>query len=404
MTAHPDWPHRTLDVPALRAAGHRPKPFREFVLKIHQQCNLACDYCYVYELADRTWRDRPRRMGEAIWRRTAERIAEHAETHGLTDVGVVLHGGEPLLAGMDWLKPLVRHLRATMGGSVTLRIGMQTNGTLLAVSTLVTLRQLGIRVGISLDGTAIGHDRHRVYRHGRGSHRDVQTALERLRQPEFAELYAGLLCVIDPADDPVEVYENLVFYDPPVIDFLLPHFNWTHPPARYASPTPYGDWLSTAFDRWYGAPRRETGVRIFDELLHLLLGGASTSEQVGLSPSGVAVVESDGSIELVDSLKSAYDGACTTGMHVESNSFDDALEHPGFVARQIGIAALSRTCLECDLHPICGGGHYAHRYRAPDGFCNPSVYCADLQVLIANVRDRVATDLLGRRQAASDCR
>ncbi|MEU9838708.1 hypothetical protein AB0C69_05725, partial [Actinomadura sp. NPDC048032] len=35
-------------------------PFREFILKIHSRCNLACDYCYVYEMGDQSWRDQPR--------------------------------------------------------------------------------------------------------------------------------------------------------------------------------------------------------------------------------------------------------------------------------------------------------------------------------------------------------
>jgi len=30
----------------------------------------------------------------------------------------------------------------------------------------------------------------------------------------------------------------------------------------------------------------------------------------------------------------------------------------------------------------CGGGLYAHRYKSGNGFDNPSVYCADLKVLI----------------------
>ena len=57
----PEWP-ATLDVHALLADGWEPTPFREFVLKIHSRCTLACDYCYMYELADKTWRLRPRRM------------------------------------------------------------------------------------------------------------------------------------------------------------------------------------------------------------------------------------------------------------------------------------------------------------------------------------------------------
>ena len=52
----------------MRALGHQPVPFRQFILKIHSRCNLSCTYCYVYEMADRGWPDLPKRMDPAIAR------------------------------------------------------------------------------------------------------------------------------------------------------------------------------------------------------------------------------------------------------------------------------------------------------------------------------------------------
>ena len=53
------------------------RPFRQIVLKVHGQCNLACDYCYVYEHGDQSWRDRPRAMspGDRRGRREPHRRA-----------------------------------------------------------------------------------------------------------------------------------------------------------------------------------------------------------------------------------------------------------------------------------------------------------------------------------------
>src|SRR5579863_9783187 len=93
-----EWP-ATLDIQALQADGWRPVPFREFIVKIHSRCDLACDYCYMYEMADQSWRDRPRRMTPEIAEHTAMRIGEHARSHRLKEIAVILHGGEPLLAG-----------------------------------------------------------------------------------------------------------------------------------------------------------------------------------------------------------------------------------------------------------------------------------------------------------------
>ena len=86
-------------------------PFRQFVLKIHSRCDLACDHCYVYEHADQSWRHRPRLISAEAVAKAGERIAEHAREHRLAEVRVILHGGEPLLAGAGLLGSIARDLR-----------------------------------------------------------------------------------------------------------------------------------------------------------------------------------------------------------------------------------------------------------------------------------------------------
>jgi uncharacterized protein len=292
------------------------------------------------------------------------------------------------------LLAIVAGIRDAVPGSCRLRVGLQTNGVLLDEPTLATLQANAISVGVSLDGTAQDNDRHRRRPDGRGSHDAVDRALMLLGSPRYRSAFAGLLCTVDPRADPVACYEGLLRHAPPTVDFLLPHANWADPPRRYGTgPTPYGDWLVAVFDRWYGAPRQETHVRIFEEIVNLVLGGSSRSEQVGLSPVAVAVIESDGSIEQVDSLKSAYPGAPATGLDVFADPLDAALDHPGVIARQLGVRALSDTCRACPIHQVCGAGHYAHRYRPGTGFRNASVYCADLTRIIDHIQSRVGADL-----------
>jgi uncharacterized protein len=392
MTPAPEWP-TDLEVRAALAEGFRPRAFREFVLKVHQRCNLACDYCYVYTMGDQSWRDRPNVMSPDVLRRAAGRIAEHARSHDLDAVRVVLHGGEPLLAGRDRLAAMIAELKGGIGGERRLEIALQTNGVLLDEPMLDLFRAEGVRVGVSLDGSRTTNDRHRHYADGRGSGDAVERALALLSGERYREVFAGILCTVDVDAEPVPTYEALLRYEPPLIDFLLPHANWARPPGR---PGAYGEWLVAVFDRWYDAPRKETGVRILDEIVSLVLGGSSRSEQVGLSPVTVAVVESDGDIEQVDSLKSAYPGACVTGLNIATDPFDRALLHPGVVARQLGRAALGAECTACPIHHLCGAGHYAHRYAPGSGFRNRSVYCRDLYRIITHVQRRVSADLAER--------
>jgi uncharacterized protein len=387
------WPYAELDIAALRADGWRPTPIHDVVLKIHQRCNLACDYCYVYELADATWRDRPAAMPAAVWLAALHRLAAHVRRHDLTSLRVVLHGGEPLLYGAERLAELAGAIRGRIPASCAVEIGLQTNGVRLDAAMIAVLRAHGIRAGVSVDGMADDHDRHRRMPNGRGSFAAVQRALDLLRWGDNRTAYAGLLCTVMPGTDPVATYEQLLKFEPPMIDFLLPHANWEQPPYRPdGTATPYADWLIAVFDRWYsGSP--QTRIRLFEDVVSLVLGGRSRGEQVGLSPSGVVVIESDGAIEQVDALKSAYHGACRTGLNVLDDELEAVFDDPGIVARQIGRRALAGECLGCPVVTFCGGGHYAHRYRKGSGFRHPSVYCPDLKVFVAHVYRRLAADI-----------
>ena len=388
MTGHPaPWPVLELDVANARETGYAPIPFQQFILKIHSRCNLACSYCYVYEMADQAWRELPRLMSPAVIEMAAKRINEHVRSHRLSSVDIILHGGEPLLAGTQRLTELTGLLQAQISARVNFTI--QTNGTLLRRPMLETLAELRIRVGVSLDGDAEATGRHRLYPSGRNSYDDVAAGLRLLGSPEFREIYGGILCTIDVHNDPIATYEALLQFSPPVLDLLLPHANWSTPPPDSG----YAEWLIEVFERWYSAPAQETQIRLFAELIQLILGGPGAVESLGLAPATLIVVDTDGTIKQLDSLSSAYPGAADTGLHVLTSSFDDALEHPTTVARQLGADGLSAECRVCPVMEICGGGLCPHRYRQGEGFRHPSVYCADLKKLIAHVRERVVSDL-----------
>ncbi|MGW5781039.1 FxsB family cyclophane-forming radical SAM/SPASM peptide maturase [Streptomyces sp. NPDC003863] len=376
-----------------------PLPFREFLVKVHSRCNLACRYCYVYESADRGWRAQPLGMAPETARLTWSRIAEHARRHGLGSVRVILHGGEPLLAGTEFLTRFVRGLRAALPVTTRAEVALQTNGTLLDETVLRLCHAEDIRIGVSLDGPPSVHDRYRRDPAGRGSHARVAAALELLARPGHRPLWAGLLTTVDPSTDPLATYEHLVSYDPPALTLILPLGNWTvPPPGRVPDPTrtPYADWLVPVFDRWYGSGGQAPRVALFESVIDLLLGGDSSTETVGGAPSRLAVIDTDGALTLSDHLKTTYDGADRTGLTVHRAPLDALLGHPGVAARQAGRAGLCSTCRACPLVAVCGGGHYPHRYRAGSGGAghdNPSVYCPDLARFIGHVARTVTADL-----------
>ena len=396
VTTHPQWPHRQLEVRGLRAAGVAAVPFRSVVLKVHSRCNLACDYCYVYEMADTGWRRQPPTMSAPVAAAAVGRIAAHARAHDLDSVQVSLHGGEPLLAGAAFIEDLAGRLRGALPARTRADLVVQTNGTRLDRRMLDVLARHEIRVGVSLDGDQAATDRHRRYPGGRGSYESAARACELLRSPGYRRIYGGLLCTVSLENDPVATYDALAALGPPLIDFRLPHGTWTDPPpGRHPDEsTPYADWLLAVYRRWTQAPSEaRPAVRIFDAIIRLVLGGSTRAAPVGLAPSAVIVIDTDGAIKQDDALYAAYDGAADTGLSVLTDDLDAALDHPTTAATQIGLLALSDHCRACPVVDVCGGGYYPHRYRAPDGFRNPSVYCPDLLALISTIQDHVRTEV-----------
>jgi uncharacterized protein len=285
----------------------------QFVLKVHGGCNLACRYCYVYESVDQSWRDKPAVMAPETVRTVGRRIAEHGVRHGLPQVRATLHGGEPLLLGLGGVQTVVDTLRAAVRGVTDLQIGLQTNGVLLGERFARYALDEGIRIGISLDGGREANDRHRLFAHGGSSYDRVAAAVRLMASPGYRDVFAGVRATVDPVNDPVQLFRDLEALGPGLIDLLLPHATWERPPpVAVPGRTVYGDWLVEFFDAWYEAPP-VIGVRLFQEIMHALLGGASRSETVGLSAPVSIVVEADGSFERTDTLKVTYPGAPATG-------------------------------------------------------------------------------------------
>jgi uncharacterized protein len=379
-------------------------PFRQFVLKVHSRCDLACDHCYMYEAVDQGWRAQPMVMSLETATAVGRRIAEHARDGGLDLVRVIMHGGEPLLAGVDRLREIIEAVReplAALPEPPRLDLRIHTNGVRLDERFCGLFAEYRVKVGVSLDGDAVANDRHRRYANGNSSHAQVLAALELLRSPRYRHLYAGILCTIDIANDPVAVYRAMAAERPPRIDLLLPHATWDSPPPRpdgiarpsTAQDPAYAAWL-TEIHRAWSADGRPFGIRLFDSIHSTLNGGPPLTEALGVTPSDLLVIETDGSIEQADSLKVAFDGAVDTGLRVQDHPLRAAAANAQILARQSGPEGLSEQCRACPVLASCGGGLFAHRYQGAKAdpadpaaaFRNPTVYCADLLALVQTIQ------------------
>lgn len=375
-------------------------PMHLFICKVASRCNIDCDYCYVYHHADQGWRRQPVRMGLDTAAQLGRRINEHAATHGLSSVEVVMHGGEPLVVGVDYLRDWCETVQL-QAKDTTVHFAMQTNGTLFDESALTLCLERSIKVGLSLDGPRYANDLHRLDHKGRSSFDAVIRALALLSEGEGRSVWSGFLSVIDIRSDPLEVYSYLSAFRPNLIELLLPLGHHDLRPAGKEltiDSTPYADWLLAIFNKWYGERPHTIMIRRFRDVIALLAGAPDASEEWGIQPVDFAVVETNGDIEAVDSLKTTYPSANHLGLNLFSHSFDEMARAPLVVERQSRWSSLCSTCKVCPVGSVCGGGYFPHRYSRITGFQNPSVYCADLKKLIYDIYSVVKRDL--RRYSA----
>jgi uncharacterized protein len=367
------------------------------LLKVASRCNLDCSYCYVYHMGDEGWRSQPKQMPMDVETAVVEQLAELARSQG-RGFSVVFHGGEPLLLGPSRLKRIWAHMREVLPSTCGLHI--QTNGILLSPQIIDECAAYNVGISISLDGPPNVHDTFRVDRRGKASQRRVMDAIRRLRaHPEGAHLFSGILAVIDPRSDPVAVYQYLKSTGAPSLDFLYRDGNHSRLPfgKREVKSTEYGDWASRVLDCYIADPEPPR-VRLFDDMLRLALGGEGIKEGVGLTNYGILVIETDGTINKNDTLKSSFGAA--DSFDLPSNVLHDHLvnvvhsrEFEDYCDAQ---RPTSSACTACPVLHVCGGGMLTHRWSNSSGFNNPSVFCEDQQVLIARMRHWIA---LQRRAA-----
>jgi uncharacterized protein len=371
-------------------------PFHTYIWKIASRCNLNCSYCFIYNMADQRWQRQPAFMSEGVARQAAARLREHCWQHNQHEVHVILHGGEPLLAGVERIRRFMTILKDELTGSgINCRVGCQSNGLLFNEEIGDLFVEFDATIGISLDGPPEVNDRFRLDHAGQPVSAQLEKRLELLCSPRYRRLFHGLLCVMDPQTDPIRVTDYLLSFEPPGFDYLLPHHNWVDPPPgkrhdRQAAP--YGDWLIRAFDHWFAA-KTSSRIRFFDAIMRRLCGAPSGLESLGTSAVDLIVVETNGELEAVDSLKSTFNGATHLGYNVFDHDFDTVAADHRVQARQLHFQGLCRQCQECSLAEVCGGGYIPHRYAGGTNFANPSVYCADLMKLIRHIRQRLGAEL-----------
>lgn len=372
-----------------------------YIVKIASRCNLNCSYCYVYNQADTQWRNRPATMSRETYAAMVERIRRHCLLSGQPDVHIVFHGGEPTLVGVSRFAWMCALAREKLGDVASVLLSIQTNGTRLDAAWLAALREHEVEVGVSLDGPREINDAFRVDRKGRGSHHRTLRGITLLKEEGVP---FGILSVVQPGADPMRIHRHFLELGCGSISYLLP--SETHdsvgPLRDKFGPTPCADFLIPIFDDWFYNRSANVSIREFWNLARVIMGGSSRLDTLGNPPLRFVCVETDGSMQGLDKLRSCEDGMSTMPLSVHDADFFQIAQVSPFHAQVMEGLPLPTDCRNCPERDTCAGGYLPNRYSKARAFDNPSVWCADLLALFAHARMRLGVSVEETRRRRSE--
>ncbi len=353
--------------------------FNQLVLKVASRCNLNCSYCFMYNLGDSSYRNQPKFMKESMIPTIIDKVSVYLKKHPQEFFTIVFHGGEPLLIDQSFYRTFATEATKLYKEfpNTVFEYSVQTNGVLLTKEWTDLFKEIRIFPGISLDGTKKAHDMYRVDHKGNGSYDDVIKGVNLLKE----ELgFVSVISVMNIEETPEVTYNHLKKISSDYINFLLPDF--THDSFSYA-PKAMGNWLIGLYDLWINDTKKPV-IPFFHGLTNTILG----SKKRARNEAHALVIETNGDIEAIDSLKGCGESFTKTNMNINTHNFEDLVALPlGKLYFQDSNTNLATKCIECPIVSICKGGRLVHRYKKENGFNNPSVYCEDIIMLVSHIQN-----------------
>src|SRR5690606_24706088 len=159
--------------------GSENREFQIFVKPVGGRCNLRCSYCYYTGHSHQEGTAGGQRMSDEV---LETYIKQHIQAAGGGEVFFSWHGGEPVLAGIDFYRRAVALEKRYTPPGCRIVNGIQTNATLIDDAWGRFLKEEGFYVGVSLDGAEWLHDSSRLRTDGGGTFTSVIRGLERGRR------------------------------------------------------------------------------------------------------------------------------------------------------------------------------------------------------------------------------
>lgn len=347
--------------------------FQVFLKPVGPVCNLDCSYCYYHGKNLPPGREN---QGHMDFDLLEMYIRQHIEATAGPDIFFSWHGGEPLIAGLDFFREAVALQKKWKPSGQKIINGIQTNGTLLDESWMKFLADENFVLGISIDGPEDLHNQFRKSKSGQGSFQKV------LRAYDLALLYGldpEILCVLnaDNVKQPLKIYHYFKRLGAKTITFLplVEHCTSGNQEVSLHSVPPgdFGTFLCTVFDEWIERDIGKIKIQIFEEALRSAFKQDHTLCIFKPVCGAVPVVEQNGDFYSCDHY---VDESHRIG-NIRESSLRELLGNARQKTFGLSKLALPQCCLDCEVREMCNGECPKNRFmHTPSGEPGLNYLCA----------------------------
>lgn len=366
-----------------------PQAFNIMIKPVGSLCNLKCHYCYYLDKAEIYGGKEPR-MSEQMLEHF---IKEYIAANDVRDVFFNWHGGEPLLAGLDFYRKAMAFQKKYADGK-HIHNTLQTNATLITREWAEFFRANNFLIGVSLDGPQNVHDR---YRGGKGGASVFDRVIKGVMELYRAGVQYNVMATVNRQSEGrgLEIYQFLKSAGTRFIQFMpvLEHTKdglIVDPQVQGAriapwsvSPEGYGRFLCDIFDYWVRNDVGKVFVNQFDAVLACWCGAQPGICALAQTCGGNSIIEHNGDLYPCDHF--VYEGykignVLETDLRTLMNSTKQM--RFGLDKRN----ALPDDCIKCKWFFTCHGECPKHRFNTTDkGETGLNALCEGYKLFFAHV-------------------